>query len=138
MEEQHEIQLIGNDQPLTATFSLLMNDGGYCDLTCTFVNRTIRAREWDFFEALCTIRKELERSGLRPHCYGASLNAFPSAMSRDMGKGLAVYQCRMGKPGEKSDLVKTFATGDDVILRSVAEQKQYRTEWFESLGNRTD
>jgi hypothetical protein len=61
------------------------HDDEQCVLTLEIAPERLRAQESDYFEALAKIREELERKGLRPVCYGASRNVFPSGMSRDMG-----------------------------------------------------
>jgi hypothetical protein len=111
-------------------------DGDNCNITCTFGDRTLFATELDFFESLCRIRRKLEGIGYRPHCHGASLNAFPSAMSRDMGSGLSLYRTEMDRQGRRSDIAQTFETGEDVVPASVDEQLEYHNKWFGSLGER--
>jgi hypothetical protein len=49
-----------------------------------------------FFDALCAIRQRLEEQGAMLDCYGASLNVFPSGMSRDMGRGVKAYKLTLG------------------------------------------
>jgi hypothetical protein len=136
MERDYTIRLIADAAPdVNATFRLTM-DGANCNLTCTFDDQTLFATESDFFAALCTIRRKLEGMGRRPHCYGASLNAYPSAMSRDMGNGLSLYRTEIGKPGERAQIARTFETGEDVVPSTVDEQREYHSRWFDSLGQR--
>ena len=55
------------------------------DLILRFLNNELRASESDYFETMCRLREQLEPFSLRPYCYGASKNVFPSGMGRDMG-----------------------------------------------------
>jgi hypothetical protein len=73
----------------------------------------------------------LEPRGLIPFCYGASLKVWPSAMARDMGRGLKAYKIEAGTPA--SDLVGIFDEGPDVIPSSVLNQENFAREWFSSL-----
>ena len=134
MDQLHTIRLVsltGDD--IDASFALSM-DGRNCNIVCTFADNTLLATESDFFEALCKIRRKLEGLGFRPHCYGASLNAFPSAMSRDMGSGLSLYRTEIGQQGSRAQIAQTFETGEDVIPSTVEEQREHHKKWFESLG----
>ncbi len=134
MDQTHTIRLIAQSgSDINATFCLKM-DGRNCNLICTFEDQTLFATESDFFEALCTIRRKLEGLGFRPHCYGASLNAFPSAMSRDMGNGLSLYRAEIGQQGQRAQFARTFETGDDVVPSTVEQQREYHKHWIESLG----
>ena len=68
-----------------------------CRLTLQWVNREVHAEASDYFEALCHIRTQLELEELRPVCYGASRNVYPSGMARSMGLGLKAYRTRLGE-----------------------------------------
>jgi len=70
---------------------------------------------------------------LLPFCYGASLNVFPSGMSRDMGLGLKAYRLTKGHQAFNKDLVSIFDAGPDVIPSFVVNQKEYYEDWIESL-----
>lgn len=94
MDEQHNIALIGGSNDERAVITEYEIDPVVCKLTCTYRGKMIEAEAPDFFEALCLIRRQLEREGLIPFCYGASLNVYPSAMARDMGAGLKAYRMK--------------------------------------------
>jgi len=93
----------------------------------------IEADATDYFEAFCQIRLQLEPEKLVPFCYGASRNVYPSGMGRDMGKGLKAYRVTPGKPATMKDLVNIFDQGPDVVPASVADQKKYWEDWWESV-----
>ena len=129
----HTLPLIGGIDKETAIFTEeeLQNE---CVLTCCYRGKTIRASAPDFFEALCRIRRELEKEGLVPFCYGASLNVFPSGMGRQMAAGLAAYKMVMNQAATLEQLVNIFDQCPDIIPASVEKQRQYFNKWLASLG----
>ena len=101
-------------------------------LLCDDVEITDQAD--DFFESLCKVRNRLEALGLRPHCYGASENVYPSGMARDMGGGLRAYKLVIGKHAKTEDLVGIFDSGDDVRPVSVEQQRTFWKRWLIPSG----
>lgn len=81
---------------------------------------TVLARESDAFEALCTIRRQLEPDGWRIGVAGALPGVWPSGMSRDQGGGLAVYRL---EPGELAPYLDTFSPVDPAVVTTVASQQ---------------
>jgi hypothetical protein len=79
----------------------------------------------DFFEALCRVREQLELSGRRLLCYGASLDVFPSGMTRDMDAGLLAYRLKVGVKSGPEDLVDLLGSGPDIQPATVKEQETY-------------
>jgi hypothetical protein len=128
----HQIHLIGgkDDEFIQLTEQSV---GNQCQLSCEHRGRQLTAEALDFFEALCIIRLELERDGLIPFCYGASLNVYPSPMARQMGRGKSGYKMKMGKPASKEDAVRIFEEGADVIPSFVKHQRAYFDDWLASL-----
>ena len=95
--------------------------------------RPFRALEADLFEALCSYRRFLEgNGGYLLLCNGARRDAFPSAMSRDMGKGFKLYISVMGSPG--GTLVETLDPAPLETVSTVAAQSAFHKAWFESFG----
>jgi hypothetical protein len=129
---EHLIHLIGggDDEPATLTAD---GRGEVCHITFKYRGRSISASAEDFFDALSQIRLLLEPERLIPFCYGASLNVFPSGMSRSMGSGLRAYRLTMGHQALTKDLVSIFGSGPDVIPASVARQKEFFDDWIKSL-----
>ena len=129
----YTIHLIGGTDDETAT---LVTDeeqaGDVCHLSLHYRDRTLQASASDFFEALCSIRLQLEPEQLLPFCYGASLNVFPSGMARDMGAGLSAYRLAAGRHARQADLVGIFDSGPDVVPASVANQQQFYDAWLRS------
>jgi hypothetical protein len=130
--EEVKIVLVGSGQTVVEAIFELEDEDGSCKVRCSFDDQTRIAVEADFFESLCSIRRQLEGEGLRPLCYGAVRNAFPSGMARDMGRGLKVYLSKLGVPG--GQLVDTFGYADGLVLSSVDEQASFHQQWMKSLG----
>ena len=104
-----------------------------CRLQLQFAGRDVVGEASDYFEAMCRIREQLESTGWRPICYGASRNVYPSGMGRDMGRGLKAYRMQLGQLTKRSDLVRIFETGPDVDPVSVAVQRAFWKDWMKSI-----
>ena len=130
---QHSIFVIGGEDDETISLSdEFVHD--LCRLVCVVRGETHHADEADFFEALRKIRKRvLEPIGLIPFCYGASLKVWPSAMSRDMGRGLKAYKIELGAP--TTEIAGIFEEGPDVVPATVQRQEEFARAWFASLRN---
>lgn len=121
-----------NGEEAEGIFTYDPKSHGNCHLSLQLADRIFEATEPDYFEALCTIRKSLEREGIETLCYGASKTVFPSAMARDMGSGLVAYKNTMGLHARQEDLVHIFDSGDDVEPATVAEQRAFFHNWVKS------
>jgi len=131
MTETFSVRLVGGSDGERATFEI--NDvENRCLLTCRYRDKTISSEATDFFDALASIRRQLQHDGLIPYCYGASLNVFPSGMARDMGQGLRAYKLTLGKHSRPTDLVDIFDEGTDVVPADVDAQEQFYRDWLES------
>ena len=131
MIETFSVRLVGGSDGERATFEI--NDvKNRCLLTCRYRDKTISSEASDFFHALASIRRQLQRDGLIPYCYGASLNVFPSGMARDMGQGLRAYKLTIGKHSRTTNLVDIFDEGPDVVPADVDAQEQFYRDWLES------
>jgi hypothetical protein len=129
---QYKLSLIGGHVDETALFTE-EGSAGKCRLTCEYRGNTLSSEAADFFEALCNIRVELEKEGLIPFCYGASLNVYPSAMAREMSSGKTAYRIEIGKQATRQNLVRVFEQGPDIIPAPVLRQKEFFNEWLSSL-----
>jgi hypothetical protein len=131
MTETFSVRLVGGSDGERATFEI--NDvENRCLLTCRYRDKTISSEATDFFDALASIRRQLQRDGLMPYCYGASLNVFPSGMARDMGQGLRAYKLTLGKHARTTDLADIFDEGADIVPADVDAQEQFYRDWLES------
>ena len=141
MPIRHELTLLGQAGSHAAV--LLQDDSEedlgdpVCRLELQFSGKQVQASGPDFFEALLGIRRQLEPDGLLVQIYGGSRNVWPSSMSRSMGLGVRAYKMTKGKQALMRDLVDIFATGTDVEPVTIAEQEQFKNEWFASLGAET-
>ena len=130
---EHVIFLIGGeDEEWGMLTSSDASDN--CSLSFSFRGRRVEATASDFFEAFCQIRLQLEAEALFPFCYGASLNVYPSGMSRQMSNGMSAYRLVHGTQATKDSLVHIFEQGHDVIPASVANQRDFFKAWVASLG----
>ena len=128
---EHQIYLIGGDDD-EAGILTTDRQGEGCRLSFLVRGRLVEAVADDFFEAFCQVRQQLETDSLIPFCYGASLNVYPSRMSRQMASGTVAYVLTMGKSAETR--VKIFDSGPDVKPASVDNQKKFYADWLASLG----
>jgi hypothetical protein len=131
--ERVRVSLKATDGSAREGIFALDHDDEQCVLTLEMESERLRAQESDYFGALAKIREELDRRGLRPVCYGASRNVFPSGMARDMGAGLKAYKMTLGQPALTKDLVGIFDNGPDVDPVSVEEQERFHRSWLNSL-----
>lgn len=132
-ETKFELQLVHFSEPKTVGLFLLDTEGYECYLTLRCELGEFQAKQWNFFDALCLIRQELEELGWRPHCYGSSRAVYPSNMCRDQGRGMVAYRMEMGRVASQDDLVEIFQTGPDIELASVEEQRKFYEDWRKSL-----
>ncbi len=91
------------------------------------------ATGWNYFAALCGIRRKLTKFGLMPRCYGACRNLVMSGMCLDMTLGEQGYLAKLGQPARVEDLVNIFASGPEMDLATVEEQSAFNEEWLQSL-----
>lgn len=106
-----------------------LNNPDWIRLGLRFNNQEIVVNNSDYFHAMQEIRLQLEKDGIFLNCYGASRNVYPSGMSIDMGQGLKAYRLTLQEHAKISSLVSIFASGEDVILSTVAEQEQFYQDW---------
>ncbi len=130
----HErVTLIHTSKTLIPGLFLWDETDDFCDLVLRYNGKEITAVEDDYFEAMCSVRLQLENNGLFPCCYGASRDAYPSIMSRVMGSGLQIYKLKLGEAAKMADLVSIFAEGPDVQPVTVLEQLTFYQNWLLSL-----
>ena len=126
------------DGPIVGTFTATELPDGNQRLELSLADRHVVSTATDCFEALCNIRREIEKDAILPICYGASLHCYPSGMCRDMGRGYVVYKLSAGVHGRMADLVPIFDTGPDVVPATVQQQQDNYGEWLRSIGVRTE
>jgi len=141
MYATHQVALLRGSESLVGTLVQSEEEveaaEPMCRLALSFNGNHVSASGPDFFEALLSLRGQIEPGGIRLNVYGASRNVWPSGMSRSMGLGQTAYRMTKGKQALTRDLVNIFATGPDVEAVTIAEQEQFKNEWFASLGAET-
>jgi hypothetical protein len=126
---EYRIDLVGGAKDEFGTLSTRVEEHK-CLVEFRYRGQSLKAEAFDCFEAFCQIRLVLEQEHLLPFCYGASLDVYPSGMSRSMGAGMKAYRMKMQRHVEPSDLVNIFSTGPDVVSASVSRQFEYFEEWL--------
>lgn len=87
----------------------------------------------DLFEALITLRRELEQSNAQLLCSGARPDVLPSGMSRSMSGGIKAYIIQIGKPELSNVLVNIFDYAEPDIVGTVEEQMAFKQQYINSL-----
>jgi hypothetical protein len=132
-DEEYKVSLWQRDQSIgVGNFRCEYTIEDHCSLTLEFNGYSYSATALDFFEALCSIRKELEQLDIIPDCYGAAINCFPSSMGRSMSDAMVVHYLEIGKRG--GPLKHLFETSSDLALSTVAEQEAFYEQWLKSLN----
>jgi len=133
--KQFEIELVHQENaPCMGVFRLSpgQDDPRRCHLYLECQLGEFQATDWNYFDALCQIREQLESTGWRPRCYGACEDVYPSNMCRDMGKGMVAYRNQIGRPADQEHLVETFAASGELEPVSVQRQQAFFQRWLES------
>ena len=108
-----------------------MNNEVIVKFTC--LDMTIEVTSNNYFNALISLRTELETYGIKLICNGTSLNVYPSPMSFDMGLGLMGYILEIGFHASKENLINIFEFDDRKYIESTIEEQQaYYEEWLKS------
>jgi hypothetical protein len=102
-------------------------------VSCTVLG-TFSVSADDLFEALSLIRLEAEKHGYLILCNGARTDAYPSRMSRQMGKGGKLYVFKTGIQAQREDLVNIFERAEFQQVGTVAAQRVAYDFWLRSLG----
>lgn len=98
-----------------------------------FAGEAVTAVADTFFDALADIRKVLEGRELRPKCFGACRDVYPSPMIRSMGGGEQAYRLKPGCQAKMEDLIPIFASEPEINPVSVEEQEEFYRKWLKSL-----
>lgn len=109
------------------------HDPDIVKLTLLWKDNNIMVKGPDFFDALQSLRIELEKLGCIPICNGSSRNVYPSPMQRNMGYGRTAYLLTIGKQAKKADIVDIFEKTVDIQISSVQEQNLFYQQWLKSV-----
>ena len=132
--EHHVLALVGAAVGETIRIDELF-DGDDRVLRYRWPNSQLEECVGDVFEALGMVRRRIERESLVPFCWGASLDVYPSGMSRNMSAGLRAYQLRMGELARTADLLRSFDAGRrrDRSFPIEAQERRWRA-WLASVA----
>jgi hypothetical protein len=131
---EYTVHLIGGADDETATVSATSPGRDRCCISISYRGKTLQAERTDYFKALQDVRELMEADGLIPFCYGASLNVYPSGMSRDMAQGMVAYRMTLGRSTSREDLVRIFDEGADVIPSYIVQQREFHEKWILSFA----
>jgi hypothetical protein len=135
--ERYQVKLVGQDGEVSQGVFLLdaAADADQCRLTFQYPGGSITAKATNYFDALCQIRRELDKAGWRPVCFGSSRNVFPaSAMGCEFSRGMKAEKLQLARPIRLEDVVMIFDADPDVEPSSVEEQFQFFLAWCRSHG----
>jgi hypothetical protein len=135
--ERYPVKLVGQGGEVSQGVFVLdeAEDADQCRLSFQYPGGKITAEARDYFAAMCHIRRELDRAGWRPVCFGSSRNVYPaSAMGCAFSRGMKAEKLRLARPLTLDDVVMIFDSGPDVEPASVEEQIQFFLAWCRSQG----
>jgi hypothetical protein len=90
----------------------------------------------DIFGCLCELRYFLDSENWKILCNGARFDAYPSAMSRQMGGGQKLYVLKLNTQPTRADLVNIFDQADIDQVGTVEAQIAYYQQWVESVSSK--
>lgn len=88
----------------------------------------------DLFECIKGVRRHLGGMSMLLLCNGARIDAYPSGMSRQMGRARKVCIVELGKPGTQEGVVDIFGAAPFDKVGSVEAQREFHDNWLRSLG----
>lgn len=87
----------------------------------------------NFFDALLTLRKELEKRNMLILCNGAAENVYPLTMQLAMGDGRLAYKLYLGQQARMLDLVDIFEYDKSLDFVSVETQLKFFDKWIKNI-----
>lgn len=88
---------------------------------------------YNYFDALCLLRKDLESRSIQLMCNGAAKEVYPSPMQLSMGCCRTGYVQYMSKPALIKDVVDLFEFDESLTLCDIKTQEEYHKQWLMSL-----
>jgi hypothetical protein len=119
--EKRPLTLVTPSGKSNATLEISLEAPWLLKLVCD--DEVFEAQEFDVFESLIAIRRQLEPMNWVLCCAGARADVWPSGMSRDMGGGRRAYVHVAGRRPSFEDLVDIFDPADCGDVVSVDAQK---------------
>lgn len=133
MNEKYKLKCLVDSDEQEVVIDTYENDNDV-EIRFLFKNLIISRKADNFFEALVSLRKELEKREVKLLCKGCCINVYPSAMILEMGAGRKAYCLVMGEQAKMSSLVDIFESCEVNEYSSVDEQFEFFNQWIESLG----
>ncbi len=88
---------------------------------------------YNYFDALCLLRKYLESRSIQLMCNGAAKEVYPSPMQLSMGCCRTGYVQYMSKPALNKNVVDLFEFDESLTLCDIKTQEEYHKQWLMSL-----
>lgn len=101
------------------------------------VTKTFETVNWNLFECLVDLRRELARFSYQPLCNGARKDIFLSGMCGDMGEGHLGYIIQLEERMDTNDLVHILDYAAPHLIASIEEQEAFIEDWLYPGGKYT-
>lgn len=85
------------------------------------------------FNALCALRRVLEKIGIFVMCNASALDVYPSPMQIAMGNSTLAYRNTLGQQALAKDIVDMLDLSEVSGLATVDEQEAFHQRWLASL-----
>ena len=133
MEEIINAKCIQNNEIFNAT--LVLDEVGNTLLRISFnMNEIELVKSAEtYFEALLKLRKDLEKLDIKLLLKGCAKNYYPSGMILSMGEGRKAYKLVLHEQAKMDSLVDIFDECTVDEYSTIAEQKAFNEEWFNSV-----
>ena len=87
----------------------------------------------DLFEALASVRRDLEAHGVLLACNGSRRDVFPSPMLRQASGGRFAYELTIPRSAARPKAVDIFAPAPkSAVLATVDDQRAWYEQWRDS------
>jgi hypothetical protein len=116
--------------------SLRFDDGYVCRVEVALGGEVaVSGEAGDLFEALVTVRRQLEQQGVLLGCNGCRRNVYPSPMLRQAGQGRRAYVLTLPRTATKPPTVDIFERAPDLsTVVTVVEQRKWFERWLAAPG----
>jgi len=136
-DEKKTVKLLLNKERPTFEelylYEVAPDDGDMVLVKTTINGQKINIKGENFFSALLSLRKELEKENIQIVCNGAAKNVYPSPMQMSMGSGRTAYKLSMGQQATNSNMVDIFDCDEELDFVDIVEQSKYYTDWLQSV-----
>lgn len=124
-----------NGQETMGLIKIYFNDKAFLQYIGPGIkNFTIESN--DYFSCLQELRIALEKADFLILCNGARKDVYPSAMTRQMSRGVYAYKLVFERPLSEKDIVDIFDKTNKESIATVKEQRAFFEKWFLSVSNK--